>query len=1570
MGSATNLNSSPADDGDVAADSGEPVDAVIDSSSHGTKKGKKRTEATKAKDKKTGQTKKRSCPDTADLPDASRRRPRRAAACTDFKEKSVRISEASCIVESKEEQYAEEEILAIRLTSGQNDEARPTRGLTDFILHDSNGVPQPVEMLEVDDMFITGLILSLEESSDKEKEKGIRCQSFGRVEAWNISGYEGGSPVIWLSTDLADYDCHKPASGYKKIFDYFVEKARASVEVYKRLSKSSGGDPDVSLDELLAGVVRSMIGSKSFSSGAAIKEFVISQGEFIYNQLAGLDETAKKNDANFAEIPVLVALRDESSNRENFAQMDTKPSNGAIKIGGNDVNVVRKALSSDHMDAGEEDEKLAKVLQDEEYRKSMRPRKNSRSASASNKYYVKINEDEIANDYPLPSYYRNSKEETDELIVFDPDYGVDDTDQLPRSMLHDWALYNSDSRLISLELLPMKPCADIDVTIFGSGIVTDDDGSGFCLDTDSSSFGGSQSHDPDGMPVFLSQIKEWMIEFGSSMIFISIRTDMAWYRLGKPSKQYAPWYEPVMKTARIAVSIITLLKEQSRIARLSFADVIKKMAGFKKDDKAYISSDPAVVERYVVVHGQIIQQLFAEFPDKDIKRCPFVVGLANKMEERHHTKWVVKKKKILQREPNLNPRAGMAPVASTRKAMQATTTRLINRIWGEYYSNYSPEDSVQVNEETKAEDEAEEQNENEEDDAEDNLQESDKAEKSPPSLKKVRASSGKKELGWDGELIGKTSADEPLYRQAYVGEENVAVGGAVSLEVDDSDELPAIYFVEYMFESLDGCKMFHGRLMHRGSQTVLGNTANERELFLTNECMTLEMKDIKGTILLEIRSRPWGHQHRKENANSDKLDQARAEERKIKQLPIEYYCKSLYWPERGAFFSLPLGDMGLGSGSCKSCMIRKEEEKKLLFKLNTSKTGFFFNGVEYSTDDYVYVNPGYFNGEKVEAEVFKAGRNVGLRAYVICQLLEIIVLKGTKNAELSSTEVKVRRFYRPEDVSAEKAYASDIQEVYYSEETHVLPTEAIEGKCEIRKKNDVSSCSGYLMSDHIFFCEHQYDAVSGALKQLPANIKLRYSTGGVGDDAALRKKKGKGIEGETDSEVMKLEETPKEKRLATLDIFAGCGGLSEGLHKAGVSATKWAIEYDEQAGAAFKLNHLESTVFVNNCNVILRAIMEKFGDLDDCISTSEAAELAASLADDQKNALPSPGQVDFINGGPPCQGFSGMNRFNQGTWSKVQCEMILAFLSFADYFRPRYFLLENVRNFVSFNKGQTFRLTLASLLEMGYQVRFGILEAGAYGVSQSRKRAFIWAAAPDEILPEWPEPMHVFGVPELKISLSGGLHYAAVRSTANGAPFRSITVRDAIGDLPPVVNGASKTNMEYQSDPFSWFQKMIRGNMAVLTDHISKEMNELNLIRCQKIPKRPGADWRDLPDEKVKLSSGQMVDLIPWCLPNTAKRHNQWKGLFGRLDWEGNFPTSITDPQPMGKVGMCFHPDQDRILTVRECARSQGFPDGYKFSGNIQHKHRQIGNAVPPPLAYALGLKLKQALLLKPPPAL
>ena len=90
-------------------------------------------------------------------------------------------------------------------------------------------------MLEFDDMFISSLILPLEESSEKEKEKVIKCEGFERLESWDISGYEDGSPVIWLSTNITDYHCLRPASSYKEFSDHFFEKALACVEVYKRL---------------------------------------------------------------------------------------------------------------------------------------------------------------------------------------------------------------------------------------------------------------------------------------------------------------------------------------------------------------------------------------------------------------------------------------------------------------------------------------------------------------------------------------------------------------------------------------------------------------------------------------------------------------------------------------------------------------------------------------------------------------------------------------------------------------------------------------------------------------------------------------------------------------------------------------------------------------------------------------------------------------------------------------------------------------------------------------------------------------------------------------------------------------------------------------------------------------------------------------------------------------------------------------------------------------------------------------------------------------------------------------
>ena len=252
----------------------------------------------------------------------------------------------SSVVESKKEQVVNGEILALRLTQGQ-EEGRPNRRLIDFVLHDANGNPQPLEMIEVDDMFISGVIMPLEESLDKEKEVPVRCEGFGRIEAWDISGYEDGSPVIWLSTEVADYECIKPAGGYKKFFDHFFQKALACIEVYKKLSKFSGGNPELTLDELLAGVVRAMRGNKCFSGSASVKNFLVSRGEFIYHQITGLDQTSKKNDKMFSDLPTPVALRNESRNHGSVLLAKAVNSGGNVVIdpksvdGGAIVNQVR-----------------------------------------------------------------------------------------------------------------------------------------------------------------------------------------------------------------------------------------------------------------------------------------------------------------------------------------------------------------------------------------------------------------------------------------------------------------------------------------------------------------------------------------------------------------------------------------------------------------------------------------------------------------------------------------------------------------------------------------------------------------------------------------------------------------------------------------------------------------------------------------------------------------------------------------------------------------------------------------------------------------------------------------------------------------------------------------------------------------------------------------------------------------------------------------------------------------------------------------------------------------------------
>nr|GLL39660.1 DNA (cytosine-5)-methyltransferase 1-like [Ipomoea trifida] len=116
---------------------------------------------------------------------------------------------------------------------------------------------------------------------------------------------------------------------------------------------------------------------------------------------------------------------------------------------------------------------------------------------------------------------------------------------------------------------------------------------------------------------------------------------------------------------------------------------------------------------------------------------------------------------------------------------------------------------------------------------------------------------------------------------------------------------------------------------------------------------------------------------------------------------------------------------------------------------------------------------------------------------------------------------------------------------------------------------------------------------------------------------------------------------------------------------------------------------------VQDCNVVLRDVMMANGDAQDCIPSTEASSSASKVDDDVLTHLPKPGDFDFIVAGPPW--------YKKNSLSDEKRTMILSFLSYIDYFRSKYVLVENIRKFVSFDNMKPFQLTLKSFLEMGYQ---------------------------------------------------------------------------------------------------------------------------------------------------------------------------------------------------------------------------------------------------------------------------
>ncbi|KAF5764472.1 putative DNA (cytosine-5-)-methyltransferase [Helianthus annuus] len=361
--------------------------------------------------------------------------------------------------------------------------------------------------------------------------------------------------------------------------------------------------------------------------------------------------------------------------------------------------------------------------------------------------------------------------------------------------------------------------------------------------------------------------------------------------------------------------------------------------------------------------------------------------------------------------------------------------------------------------------------------------------------------------------------------------------------------------------------------------------------------------------------------------------------------------------------------------------------------------------------------------------------------------------------------------------------------------------------------------------------------------------------------------------------------------------------------------------------------------------------------------------------------LPLPGDVDVICGGPPCQGISGFNRFRNkdNPLDDEKNKQLVVYMDIVEYLKPRFCLMENVVDIVKFAKGFLGRYALGRLVSMNYQARIGLMTAGSYGLPQFRMRMFMWGARPNEKLPQYPLPTHnvvTRGVSPVEFESNTVVH-----DDVKGAVLeKELFLGDAISDLPPVTNDEERDEIPYKEAPKTEFQKFISlkkkdmpgfvgedSSDHLLYDHRPYKLNEDDYQRVCQIPKKKGANFRDLKGvrvrddnrvewdpnvERVYLPSGKPL------VPDYAMSFVEGRSLkpFGRLWWDEIVPTVVTRAEPHNQA--ILHPLQDRVLTIRENARLQGFPDYYKLLGPIKERYMQVGNAVAVPVARALGYSL------------
>jgi DNA (cytosine-5)-methyltransferase 1 len=371
------------------------------------------------------------------------------------------------------------------------------------------------------------------------------------------------------------------------------------------------------------------------------------------------------------------------------------------------------------------------------------------------------------------------------------------------------------------------------------------------------------------------------------------------------------------------------------------------------------------------------------------------------------------------------------------------------------------------------------------------------------------------------------------------------------------------------------------------------------------------------------------------------------------------------------------------------------------------------------------------------------------------------------------------------------------------------------------------------------------------------------------------------------------------KEFSVVDLFAGVGGFSQGFIRANRKnmdfsfVPKLLVDSDPTAGYTFKKNFPQIPYWTKD------------------ISKLSGTELLNLLKMEV-------GELDFLIGGPPCQGFSP----NGKRWLEDNRNHLFAkFVDLAIFLRPKIVVLENVPAALAAYEA----IVNSQIQEVfrGYHVRSKTLNATAFGVPQIRKRVFIVAIRDDLGISDFAYP-------------SGScdpLEIGCESHNLSKSEHTFVSVRDAIGDLPSLTAGEAVDGAHYSIAPHSEYQTERRAKSLAIFNHVARLHSKEFQKKISSI--QPGTGNAQLP-EGERFSD------------------NYFSQAYARLHPEGVGFTITANFRNPGS-GRFTHYHDDRSITVREAARLQSFDDAFIFHGYETDQQRHVGNAVPPLLAEALA---------------